>query len=84
MSQSRIKSRGLPENTDWMQELAQDAANWQAVVQNVDNLASLVLGDLTLRRDYKSAALRVAMIREGLGILCKLAGVELKQDVTAA
>jgi hypothetical protein len=65
-----------------MQELEADAAQFQAVISRIDELTAKAIGDLSIRRDPLSAAIRLSEIREGIQLACKLAGVRINPHVT--
>lgn len=78
MSQTRIR---VPQtNQDWMMELQHDAQQFQAVVERVDQLADMALRNLA-NGDKVDAGLRLMEIREGLNLICELAGI--KRNATA-
>jgi hypothetical protein len=85
MSQSRIRNGGHghgindEQSKDWMQELEMDAQNFQAVLQRLDEVCQRSLFSLG-KGDTVGAGLRIAEIREGITLLCKLGGVRIDQS----
>lgn len=65
------------ETPDWMQELAADAQQMQAVISRIDELAAKGLFSLT-RHDYVATGLRLGEIQEGLQLLCKLCEIKME------
>lgn len=58
-----------------MRELEADALKMQAVLTGVD--ATTGKAEIALRnRDYTAVAIRLAEIREGLRLVCQLAGIK--------
>lgn len=59
-----------------MRELQHDANQWQAVMSNVDAVTGKA--QLALKRnDFRAVHIHLEQIREGLRLLCELAGVKL-------
>lgn len=79
MSQSHIKAR--PPDTsqydsDWMREIAADAANVQQMMNRLDQLA-IRAHHHTVAGDKVAAGMRIEEIREGLQLVGQLMGIKV-------
>ena len=63
-------------STDWMQEIARDAQNLTELLKRIDTITALTLDDIR-RGDKVNAALHLSDVREGIRLICQLAGVKL-------
>ncbi len=79
MSQSHIKARPADTSqydSDWMREIAADAANVQALINRLDELAIKAHRHI-VAGDKLAAGMRIEEMREGLQLMGQLMGIKV-------